>query len=647
MNNVEASHGNFHAPQQTRYQYDNLPPNSLTMAGQYHHHRPRTVYDRQIMSSSSPPPQDQYRPGTSATYGHMPVDFYQQQQYGFHGYPNIYTHHPQRMMNVNMGNVYPYSVSQPHIVQNGGGYAVDLLNQPLSIHLASPLTQVGSTHSSLGGNRMNGILTNQLLQEQHDNGMLLDRSGLGSFNSSNTKDVRGKRTKTKGGQRYHRNLRGKDTKEDMNGNYDRINVVATNVLDIGMAHSNDLSHVDSCYRKSGNRRTKKNGSNNVHNVMDNNSTDAVMYNLDSIPGNVCAMAKDPIGCRYLQAVLIDGSASGDLTTLMYQEAKKEMKALISDPYGNYFSQILFEFVSEEFKLAILEDLSSYILEASQSMFATRFIQRAIELSASNEKLMRSIIQSLQPHVLDICLNGNGRHVIQTCLRQFSVGLCDPIIAIVVEHCKFLSLNRHGCCVVQLCLEIERSTSNTVMLRKVLDYCIDLMQDPYGNYVVQLVLDSYEDDVIQDVCKAVVGNITQLSTQKFSSNVVEKCIIKASDELKEKYLEEILTSSPDEEELILLKLLKDKFGNYIVQRALSCMSKEKAFSMCENHIIPYLHSIDQSTNGKTSVEASVCKRLKSRIHQEFPSLMQSTDSLSTLASDHETSIDDNDRAVDDE
>ena len=106
-------------------------------------------------------------------------------------------------------------------------------------------------------------------------------------------------------------------------------------------------------------------------------------------------------------------------------------------------------------MAILGELSSYILEASKSMFATRFIQNKIELSSENEKFIDVIVQGLKPHVLDICFNCNGRHVIQTCLKRFPVDRCGPMLEIALEHCKGLSLNRKGCCVIQSCLELER------------------------------------------------------------------------------------------------------------------------------------------------------------------------------------------------
>lgn len=55
-------------------------------------------------------------------------------------------------------------------------------------------------------------------------------------------------------------------------------------------------------------------------------------------------------------------------------------------------------------------------------------------------------------------------------------------------------------------------------------------------------------------------------QKFSSNVVERCLKESSEDQATQIVKE-LVSSPD-----LLKLLQDAFGNYVVQSALQVSAK---------------------------------------------------------------------------
>ncbi len=76
-------------------------------------------------------------------------------------------------------------------------------------------------------------------------------------------------------------------------------------------------------------------------------------------------------------------------------------------------------------------------------------------------------------------------------------------------------------------------------------CLMCLQDPFGNYVVQYVLDLGQGDATGRIMKQLEGHYPELSQQKFSSNVVEKCL-KLSGPLladaRERVIREILTSN---------------------------------------------------------------------------------------------------------
>ena len=72
-----------------------------------------------------------------------------------------------------------------------------------------------------------------------------------------------------------------------------------------------------------------------------------------------------------------------------------------------------------------------------------------------------------------------------------------------------------------------------------------LQDPFGNYVVQYVLDLGQGDATGRIMKQLEGHYPELSQQKFSSNVVEKCLKLSGIELadaRERVIREILTSN---------------------------------------------------------------------------------------------------------
>ncbi len=51
----------------------------------------------------------------------------------------------------------------------------------------------------------------------------------------------------------------------------------------------------------------------------------------------------------------------------------------------------------------------------------------------------------------------------------------------------------------------------------------LMQDPFGNYVVQYVLELGHVEATATIMRQLYGQYPELAQQKFSSNVVEKCL----------------------------------------------------------------------------------------------------------------------------
>ncbi len=53
--------------------------------------------------------------------------------------------------------------------------------------------------------------------------------------------------------------------------------------------------------------------------------------------------------------------------------------------------------------------------------------------------------------------------------------------------------------------------------------LEIIQNPFGNYIIQHILDEWGPNSIKNVIIVIIDNIVSLSMQKFSSNVVEKCL----------------------------------------------------------------------------------------------------------------------------
>lgn len=69
--------------------------------------------------------------------------------------------------------------------------------------------------------------------------------------------------------------------------------------------------------------------------------------------------------------------------------------------------------------------------------------------------------------------------------------------------------------------------------------LDLSQNPYGNYAIQISLDTFNIAYCSPLIEGVRGKMTQLSILKYSSNVVEKCLEKASKDIRSEFIRETL------------------------------------------------------------------------------------------------------------
>ena len=119
----------------------------------------------------------------------------------------------------------------------------------------------------------------------------------------------------------------------------------------------------------------------------------------------------------------------------------------------------------------------------------------------------------------------------------------------------IATDKHGCCVLQRCIQAATEKQKGEIVGKIIEKAVDLVQDAYGNYVVQYVIDLNSDDVNAKLAFIFMKSIQQLATQKFSSNVIEKCLEQNSPAIQEEMIEEI-----GKEENIG-KMIGDQYANY--------------------------------------------------------------------------------------
>jgi hypothetical protein len=134
-------------------------------------------------------------------------------------------------------------------------------------------------------------------------------------------------------------------------------------------------------------------------------------------------------------------------------------------------------------------------------------------------------------------------------------------------------NSYGLAVMKIVIKFTESMDTRKRLMSVIaKHTSKLVMDPYGNYVLQESLDNWgdtdsknKDDPVTcffaGVFNHIIGKINKLAVQKFSSNVIEKCLEKANDHHRRIFILEIINGDP-------IAIMKNSYGNYVFQKSLA-------------------------------------------------------------------------------
>eukprot|EP00250_Pteridium_aquilinum_P006658 c16529_g1_i1 orf=341-2908(-) len=321
--------------------------------------------------------------------------------------------------------------------------------------------------------------------------------------------------------------------------------------------------------------------------------------LDDLEGRIFSVARDQHGCRFLQRKLDE--ANPEDVEKIFQEIKEHVVQLMTDPFGNYLVQKLLDACSEAHRSAILEAVtkSDDLISISLNMHGTRAVQKLIETLQTPDQISM-LISCLKRGVVTLIKDLNGNHVVQRCLQRLKNEDNQFIFDAAASYCVEIASHRHGCCVLQRCVDFASGVQQRQLVAEIATNALALSQDQYGNYVVQYILELGLPWASAEVISRLEGSFPHLAMQKFSSNVVEKCLKVASEENKAIIVKELVSSS------VLGQLLQDPYANYVIQSALQ-VTKGHLHMNVVDAIKPHVHVLRSSPYGKRILSRSQFKK----------------------------------------
>ncbi|VAH66301.1 unnamed protein product [Triticum turgidum subsp. durum] len=262
--------------------------------------------------------------------------------------------------------------------------------------------------------------------------------------------------------------------------------------------------------------------------------------------------------------------------------------------GNFPSSLLDEFKSNKARSFDLAEIAGNVVEFSADQYGSRFIQQKLETATVEEKNM--VFEEIMPHALSLTTDVFGNYVVQKFFEHGSSTQRRELANKLFGHVLTLSIQMYGCRVIQKRVLEHCTDTNTqqIVMDEILQSVCMLAQDQYGNYVIQHVMQHGKPHERSFIIEKLAGQIIQMSQQKFASNVVEKCLTFGGPSEREVIINEMLGTTDENEPL--QAMMKDQFGNYVVQKVLeTCDDQQRELIL--SRIKVHLNALKKYTYGK--------------------------------------------------
>jgi len=297
-------------------------------------------------------------------------------------------------------------------------------------------------------------------------------------------------------------------------------------------------------------------------------------------------------------------APANVTFEMLCEAAGRLADIARTPNGSSFLQAglrnlpeAFEFVLHElqpqFSELLLDINACYVVRAlMEGLSHNAFVAVVNDLAANEELMVVLCTQSL-----------HSRRIVQFFLERMEPKDCHMFGKVMRNRCLEICTTQQGCISMQRALDRCSHEDREAIFAIIAANCVELSMDPYGNYLVQYLLSSNNSEALSTIIpQAFANSMIALCCNKFSSNVVEKCLHHLAPQAQHAMICALFNAPNDQ----ILHLLQDSFGNYIVQTTIAVATYRDLWAISEK-LAPLLHQVPYGQK----LEARLVKRLNGK------------------------------------
>ncbi|MBE7181133.1 MAG: hypothetical protein INR71_07990 [Terriglobus roseus] len=234
----------------------------------------------------------------------------------------------------------------------------------------------------------------------------------------------------------------------------------------------------------------------------------------------------------------------------------EIAELSSDYLGNTVVQKLFEYCSDEIKIAMLTEIAPHLAEIGVHKNGTWAAQKIIDV-ARTPGLQAMVVEALRPYSVALFLDQFGNYVMQGCLR-YQAPLNNFIFDSMLCRLWELAQGRFGARAMRACLESHYSTKDQqrMIAAAIALHSVQLATNANGALLLTWFLDTCTFPHRRSVlAPRLVPHLVHLCTHKVAYLTVLKIINQRNEpEARDAILQALFFSEGDQ---ILTEILSDQ------------------------------------------------------------------------------------------
>ena len=230
------------------------------------------------------------------------------------------------------------------------------------------------------------------------------------------------------------------------------------------------------------------------------------------------------GSRMLQNNL--DNFSKQIIDILIDKIKSSFEKLMSDVYGNYFCQKLYNMSNFEQRLLILESIKDSFISISKTKSGSHVAQSIIEQALTPEE-KKKIMSFMLNYEIEMALDTEGTHVLQKIIQIFPEIERQSLTDVLCksENVNILCKDLKGISVIKRLISFNKEEKNRIKLVDALyDNCLNIIKTSSGSYILQFLLEEWGLDTGIKLVYFSIYNFETFARYKHGANFINKIII---------------------------------------------------------------------------------------------------------------------------